>query len=108
MQFSGCWLKNQKQMKDIHICYLFNKIAVGLNNGLLPASEPGKGSHDHVSVHGGECLSDGDHQASFDVMALSVSQICPNIIVHQIRIWARFGRFMAKDVRFFYFSTKSP
>ena len=33
--------------------YLFNKVAVGLNNSLDTASEPGAGSHDHVSIHGG-------------------------------------------------------
>ena len=43
--------------------YLINKFAVGLKNGLNTASEPGAGSHDHVSVHGCEYLGDGSHQA---------------------------------------------
>ena len=43
--------------------YLFNKIAVGPNNGLDTASEPGEGSHDHVPVHGGEYLGDGGYHA---------------------------------------------
>ena len=52
--------------------YLFNKIAVGLNNGLGTASEPGEGSHDHVSVHAGEYLGDGGHQAGLDVIGMSI------------------------------------
>ena len=43
--------------------YCFNKIAVGLNNGLDTASELSAGSHDQVYVHGGEYLGDGGHQA---------------------------------------------
>ena len=52
--------------------YLFNKIAVSLNNGLYTASEPGEGSHDHVSVHGGEYLGDGGHQVGLDAIGMSI------------------------------------
>ena len=52
--------------------YLFNKIAVSLNIGLDTASEPGEGSHDHVSVHGGEYLGDGGHQAGLDAISMSI------------------------------------
>ena len=52
--------------------YLFNKIAVSLNIGLDTASEPGEGSHDHVSVHGGEYLGDGGHQAGLDAISKSI------------------------------------
>ncbi len=48
--------------------YFFNKIAVGLNNGIDTASEPGAGSHDHASVHGSEYLGDGGHQAGLNAM----------------------------------------
>ena len=52
--------------------YLFNKIAVSLNKGLDTASEPGEGSHDHVSVHGGEYLGDGGNQAGLDAISMSI------------------------------------
>ena len=50
--------------------YLFNKIAVGPNNGLDTASELGEGSHDHVPVHGGEYLGDGGHQTGLDAIGM--------------------------------------
>ena len=52
--------------------YLFNKIAVSFNNGLDTASEPGEGSHDHASVHGGEYPGDGGHQASLDAIDMCI------------------------------------
>ena len=52
--------------------YLFNKIAAILNNGLETASELGEGSHDHVSVHGGEYLGDRGHQAGLDAIGMSI------------------------------------
>ncbi len=52
--------------------YLFNKIAVSLNNGLDTSSEPGAGSHDHISVHGGEYLGDGGHQTGLDAKWISI------------------------------------
>ena len=52
--------------------YLFNKITVSLNNGLDTASEPDEGSYNHVSVHDGEYLDDGGHQAGLDAIGMSV------------------------------------
>ncbi len=52
--------------------YLFNKIAIGLNNGLDSGSGEGVGSDDHVSVHGGEYLGDGDHQTGLDAIEMSI------------------------------------
>ena len=52
--------------------YLFNKIAVRLHIGLDTASEPDEGSIDHVSVHGGEYLGDGGHQAGLDAIGMSI------------------------------------
>ena len=51
--------------------YLFNKIAVGLNNGLNTASEPGVGTPDHAVVHSGEYPSDGGYQAVLDAIGMS-------------------------------------
>ncbi len=69
--------------------YLFNKIAVGLNNGLNTASESGTGSHDHVSVHGGEYLGDGGHQDGLDAMEKSDGKslkFATENVVHQSKI----------------------
>ncbi len=49
-----------------------SKIAISLNNSLDMASELGAGSQDHISVHGGEYLVDGGHQASLDVIGMSI------------------------------------
>ena len=74
--------------------YLFNKIAVGLNNSLDSASDPGTGYHDNVSVHAGEYFSDGGHQACLDAMGcLSISLPTKQYIRLVID---SFGRFMAK------------
>ena len=79
--------------------YLFNKIAVGPNNGLDTASEPGEGSHDHVSVYGCEYLGDGGHQAGLDAIDMSIGmslKYARDKIAHKHKILSRFGRFMAK------------
>ena len=69
--------------------YLFSKIAVDLNNP------------------GGEYLGDGGgHQAGLDSMGMSIGmslKFAPYNIVHQIKIWARFGCFMASNRFFLYF-----
>ncbi len=52
--------------------YLFNKITVSLNHGLDTASIPDKGSYNHVSVHDGEYLDDGGHQAGLDALNKSI------------------------------------
>ena len=90
--------------------YLFNKIAVGPNNGLVTASEPGEGYHDHVHVHGGEYLGDGGHQAGPDAISMSIGvslKFARDKIAHKHKIWAHFGCFMAKIRTFWNFSTKS-
>ncbi len=51
---------------------LFNKITVSLNNGLDTSSEPDEGSYNHVSVHDGEYLDDGGHQAGLDALSRSL------------------------------------
>ena len=65
-----------KNVKDVCIYmlswYLFNKIAVGLNNGFDTASEPGAGTPDLVPVYCGEYLSDGGHQAGLDTIWMSI------------------------------------
>ncbi len=52
--------------------YLFNKIAIGLNNGLETGSESAAGPHDHVPVHIVEYLDDGGHQAGLDALSKSI------------------------------------
>ncbi len=52
--------------------YLINKITVSLNNGLETAFEPDEGSYKHVSVHDGEYLDDGGHQAGLDTVSKSI------------------------------------
>ena len=66
--FLNFLLKNQKQVLG---SYLFNKITVSLNNGLVTASEPDEGSYNHVSVHDGEYLDDGGHQDGLDALSKS-------------------------------------
>ena len=65
--------------------YLFNKIAVILNNGLETASELGEGSHDHVYVHVGEYLVDGGHQAGLDAIGMSL-KFARDKIAHKHKI----------------------
>ncbi len=52
--------------------YLFNKIDVGLNNGIDTASKSGVGSPDHVPIQNGEYLGSGGHQAGLYAMGMSV------------------------------------
>ena len=83
--------------------YLFIKIGVGLNIGLDTASKPVADTPDHVPVHSGEYLSNGGHQACLDAIGMSIGmslKFDPDKIAHQLKICARFGRFMAiKRVR---------
>ena len=79
-------------------CYLFNKIAVGLNNGLDTASEPDAGTPDHVPNHTGEYLRDGGHQAGLDAIGMPIGmslKFALDKIAHQLKICACFGRFKA-------------
>ena len=69
--------------------YFFNKIAVGLNNGLDMASEPGVGTPDHVPVRNGEYLRDGGHQAGLDAIGMCIGvslKLAPDKIAHQLKI----------------------
>ncbi len=53
MHNSKLFINNSKtDERDRLGSYLFNKIAVGLNNGPKPDAD----SHDHVSVHGGKYI----------------------------------------------------
>ena len=83
--------------------YKFIKIAFCLNNGLDTASELGEGSQDHVSVHGGEYLGDGGQQAGHDTIGMSNGmplKFARDKIAHKHKIWARLGRFIAKNQTF--------
>ncbi len=52
--------------------YLFNQIAIGLNNGQGTASGLGAGTPHHVSVHGVEYHCDGGHQAGLDAIEMFI------------------------------------
>ncbi len=78
--------------------YLFNKLAVGLNNGLDMASEPGADTPDHIPIHGGDYLSDGGYQAGLDAIGISIGmslKFALDKITHQLKMCVRFVRFMA-------------
>ncbi len=70
--------------------YSFNKIAIGLNNGLNTAYEPSASTPDHVPVHNGEHLSEGGHQAGLDTIGISLKFV-QDKIAHQLKIFTCFG-----------------
>ena len=78
-------------------------IYIGLNNYLNTASELGADTPAHAPVYSGEYLHDGGHQVDLDAIGGSINmslKFAPDQIAHQLKIWARFGRFMAKKRTF--------
>ncbi len=69
--------------------YFFNKITIGLNNGLNTASEPGASTPDHVSILSGEYLRDGGHQAGLNAIGISIGvslKFATKKIAHHLKI----------------------
>ena len=71
--------------------YSYNKIAVGLNNSLDTASEPGAVTPDYIPVHIAEYLQVGSPQAGLDAIGRYIGmslKFALDKIAHQLKICA--------------------
>ena len=86
-------MKIQKHVKDKNLrIYSIKSPLASITDNNTP-SEPGAGTHNHISVHSWEYLRDWGNQTGLDAIRMSL-KFAPDKIAYHLEIWASFGRFM--------------